>query len=139
MLPIIWDKLSENTKELCIYLGVFTTTSMSEESLRAVSEQSGINLDRSLRELRDFGVLQQVTQIQEMEETVRTGNGPQTDWHLIPGAMLTSEEIEYLRIKDDLDAYHRDPEGHASWSEPRFRLEAEFKSFIKNIFSDLDK
>lgn len=103
-------------------------TSGNREYLEAMA--GDFDLEKAMGELGDRGVLEQVTFAQELDETMEKLK-PDRDLLDINASLLSDDEREYLRAKDNRDRYHNDPERYKKWEEPRWRLKDDFKGFVK--------
>lgn len=139
----IWDKLSQDALAVVLWLGPLTATSADREFLEHMAEEpvdelSGqkVNLDRALNELQQFGVLERVTYIDELRETVER-NKPTRDINdYLMVRELTEGEREYLRALHSIEHYERDPKASKVWAEPRLRLQAGFKGYAAKQWED---
>jgi len=89
-----------------------------------------------MNELRQFDVLEQVTFIQELQETVERLSplAPEPQWYLKTNASLSPEQQEYLRAKDNLERAEAYDDYREKWSQPRYRLKADFKQYVDSLF-----
>lgn len=135
----IWSKLSSDAQKTCIFLGPLTATSLSPTMLANMMKIPEKDLDSIFADLKQFGILQEITFVQELEEKVATLPAPETNWYLRQGAKLTDDQSEYLRAKANLEQYNKDPQQHKAWKQPRVRLESTFKKYVVNLFLSLRK
>lgn len=137
----IWEMLSIDAKKLSIFLGSpITATSQGMELLSSMA-QGEFELEPALKELQQFGVLEQVTFLQELDEIVNGPNAtpPPDKWFLKPDYTLSPEEKAYLRAKESLERAANNPQAKEQWSKPRFRLTKEYKKFMGDLHDKYSK
>ena len=123
-----WDKLSEDAKRVCSWIGKDTTA--EPEMLEYIAEgEDGFDLTKALTELRNLGVIEEVTYLQKLSEV--TSKKPTRDL-LAPKLEppITDEERQYLKAMHDLQDYERDPSLFKKWEEPRLRVVSQFREFV---------
>lgn len=148
---VIWDRLSKDGQKLALSLAVGRGLSQARWFLEAMAQdpEMGFDLDKSMKELSDLGILQQVILIEERRELLARMRKPR-DIVLMPldqvplgklqeklETKLTENEREYLRRLDEIEEYEankdRYPDRYKGWEEPRFRLTPDFQTLIDTL------
>lgn len=148
----VWDRLSEDAQRLVIALATGGGLSQEKDFLEFMSQDpdGGFNLDKGMEELFSLGLLQQVTQIQEMRERLASMPRPReiilTPLGQVPPGRLkeylnpTDSERKYLRLTVEIKEHEANrekyPDHYKGGEEPRFRLSPEFRGFIETIFKE---
>lgn len=151
----IWSKLSVDGQKLAISLaaaqmgsrrtqGKWLIDAMSKDGDKTVYD-----IEKSMKELSDFGVLEEVTLIEEKREQLTTMQKPD-EIMLMPLTEvpperfkerlrdLTDDERKYMSLAHEIEEFDQNHEKYADrykgWVVPRFRLAASFQSFIDEQF-----
>lgn len=150
----IWDKATDDARRLAISLSVSGGLSQAGDYLefRAHDKDLGFDLEKAKQELSVFGVLQQISLIQEKRERllqmkkppqilltpITELRGEQLRERFNLDAQITDEVREYLRLSREVKEYEQNrekqPERYRSWEEPRYRLRPDFQAFIEKTF-----
>lgn len=139
----IWDKLSQDAHAVVLWLGPLTATSADRDFLEhmarePVEELGGhkTNLQRGLNELQQFGILESVTYVDELKETIARFKPTRDILDPLLSHPLTDEEMAYLKAKYDLEWYEGQPKKSGVWDQPRFRLKTDFKQYVAKQWED---
>lgn len=149
----LWEIISEDAQRLALFVATGGGLSQGRWILEEFSrdKQMGFDLDKSMRELTDLGILQEVTLVQERKERLAKMPRPR-DILLIPLDQLPVEKLkerlegpsnierEYLRLAHEIEDFEKNkdkyPERYESWETPRYRLNQEFQDFIGDNFNE---
>lgn len=146
----IWANLSEDGQKCAIALATGGGLTQGKWFIDAMSQDDSIGFDqeRGLSGLRDTGVLEEITLIQEKKEQLDKMEKPR-EIMLIPVTEVPAEKLKerlsdltdaersYLRLQGEIAEYGQNkgkqPERYKGWEEPRFRLTSRFQSFIEEM------
>jgi len=108
-----WDKLSANAKTVCSWIGRDTMAEikMLEDM---VDNKKDFDLIKAIRELKEFGVIEETTYLQELRKVaskkpIRNLLAPTLD------SPITDEERGYLKAVHDLQDYKGNPSRFKTW------------------------
>lgn len=126
----VWDRLSEEAKRVCSWIGRDTRADL--EMLKYIAEgEENFDLTKALTELRSLGVVEEVTILQELKEAAsRKPTRSLSGLKLEPP--MTERERRYLNAVDDLRDYTSNPNQprFSKWEEPRLRVLSQFRKFV---------
>lgn len=124
----VWDRLSGDAKRVCSWIGRKTTA--DPEMLEYIAEgEENFDLTKALTELRDLGVIEEITYLQELKEAA--SKEPTRDL-LAPilEPPMTDEEKRYVGAVHDLQEYKENPSRFKEWEKPKPRVVSQFRKFV---------
>ena len=148
-----WEVMSEDGKRLADILSSSDLSHNKEFlNIAARDEEYGFHLEDGLNELKEIGVVEEITLLEEKEEQLRQllSNYEDDDFifktdseisierldeYFIRMNNLTLDDVVVRRLKREIDEYFkykgRYPERYNSWEEKRFKLTPDFQQFME--------
>ena len=150
----IWSLLPEDGQKLATVIAQGRGSALSDWLIDGLSKNETLGFDREkgMKALREHGVLEEVTLIQEMQEQLQQIPLPREiillPVHEVPTEKLpekfqgpTEEERKYLRLASEIREYDKNrkknPAKNKPLERPRYRLTDDFQAFLEQRFNSM--